>query len=136
MLTADIMMPDDSRICSVVVTELKQIYDIVLRAQTPASMSSILCFPKQDSAAFSQLVKRRLPQALVVLAYYCVLLDVLQERWWIRGWATRVLRDILGSLDEPWRQWIEWPVQSVLMKDRRPPMPPVPPPVSEPYMIL
>jgi len=82
-------------------------------------MAAILCFPKQESAAFAQLIKRRVPQAMVILAYYCVLLDVLNSRWWIRGWSTRVLRDVVGSLDEQWRQWIEWPVESVLMKERR-----------------
>lgn len=136
MLTVDIMIPDERRICSVILAELKQIYDIMLRRQSPCSMASILCFPKQDSAAFSQLIKRRVPQALIILAHYCVLLDVLDSRWWISGWASRVLRDVLGSLEGPWRQWIEWPVQSVLMKDRRPPMPPIPPPVSEPFVII
>lgn len=136
MLTVEPMVPDEQRMCSLILAELKQVYDMVLRARGTCSIASILCFPKQDSAAFAQLVKRRVPQALIILAYYCVLLDVLDGRWWIHGWASRVLRDVLGSLDEPWRQWIEWPVQSVLMKDRQPPMPPVPPPVGEPYVIL
>ena len=137
MLTVDIMVPDERRICSLILAELKQIYDMVLRARSSCSIASILCFPKQESAAFSQLIKRRVPQALIILAYYCVLLDVLDSRWWIHGWASRVMRDVLGSLEEPWRQWIEWPVHSVLMKERRPPMPPVPPPpVSEPYVII
>lgn len=137
MLTVDPMIPDERRLCSEILAELKQIYDMVLSASGTCSIASILCFPKrQDSASFAQLVKRRVPQALIILAHYCVLLDVLDSRWWIHGWASRVLRDVLGSLEVPWRQWIEWPVQSVLMKDRRPPIPPVPPPVSEPYVIL
>lgn len=138
MLTVEPMVPDEQRMCSLILAELKQIYDMVLHAQGTCSIASILSFPKQDSASFAQLIKRRVPQALIILAHYCVLLDVLDDRWWIHGWAARVMRDILGSLDEPWRQWIEWPVQSVLVKNRRPPMPPVPPPVSEtePYVIL
>lgn len=137
MLTVDMMMPEDRRVASLILAELKQLYNMVFRAQGACSMASILCFPKQDSAAFSQLIKRRVPQALIMLAYYCVLLDVLDSRWWIRGWASRVLRDILGSLEEPWRQWVEWPARSVLMKGRRSPMPPIPPPPeSEPYVII
>ena len=116
MLGVDAMLPDDRRTCALILAELKAIYDNVLTSQGTCSVASILCFPKQDSGNFAQLIKRRLPQALIILAYYCVLLDILDTRWWINGWSTRVLRDVLGSLDEQWRHWIEWPVQSVLIK--------------------
>lgn len=136
MLASDMISMEDNQICSMILAELKGIYDVVLRTQGPCSMSSILCFPKQDPAAFSQLIKRRVPQALVLLAFYCVLLDVLDSRWWISGWASRVLRDVLSSLEEPWRQWIEWPVQSVLMRDRGSSMLPIPPPAIEPFVMI
>ncbi|KAK0284107.1 hypothetical protein LTR35_005821 [Friedmanniomyces endolithicus] len=95
MLNVDAILLDDRRVCALILAELKQIYDSVLRQQGQTSVASILCFPKMESAPFSLLIKRRVPQALVVLAYYCVLLDVLDSRWWIHGWAARVLRDIL-----------------------------------------
>ncbi|KAK4549830.1 hypothetical protein LTR36_005131 [Oleoguttula mirabilis] len=117
MLGVDVMLPDDRVTCALILAELKQLYDNVLRQQGQSSIASILMFPKQDSAPFSALIKRREPQALVILAYYCVLLDVLDSRWWIHGWAARVIRDIMGALDEQWQTWIEWPVQSVLLKE-------------------
>ncbi|KAK0945455.1 hypothetical protein LTR29_003060 [Friedmanniomyces endolithicus] len=116
MLNVDATLLDDRRVCALILAELKQIYDSVLRQQGQTSVASILCFPKMESAPFSLLIKRRVPQALVVLAYYCVLLDVLDSRWWIHGWAARVLRDILGALPEHWQTWIQWPVQSILSK--------------------
>ncbi|KAK5127661.1 hypothetical protein LTR85_007002 [Meristemomyces frigidus] len=116
MLGVDAMMPDDRTACALILAELKQMYDIVLKQQGQSSIASILMFPKQDSAPFSALIKRRTPQALIILAYYCVLLDVLNSRWWIHGWAARVIRDIMETLDEEWQTWIEWPVQSVLLK--------------------
>lgn len=120
MLGVDVMLPDDRRTCALILAELKQIYESVLQGQGTCSVASILCFPKQDSGKFAQLIKRRVPQALVILAYYCVLLDILDTRWWIHGWSTRVLRDVLGTLDEQWRHWIEWPVQSILNKQQTP----------------
>jgi hypothetical protein len=119
MLGVEAMLADDRRACAMILAELKQIYDNLLRQQQGAtSVASILCFPKQDSGPYSQLIKRRVPQALVILAYYCVLLDVLDTRWWIQGWSARVLRDIVGTLPEQWQSWIEWPVSSVLLKPR------------------
>ena len=145
MLGVDVMLPDDRRTCALILAELKQIYDSALQGQGTCSVASILCFPKQDSGKFARLIKRRVPQALIILAYYCVLLDILDSKWWIHGWSTRVLRDVLSSLDEQWRHWIEWyvrpmrktkwqfetqanaqihsfrPVQSVLTKSQPPP---------------
>ena len=123
MLGVDVMLPDDRRTCALILGELKHIHETVITAQGTCSIASILCFPKQDSGKFAQLIKRRLPQALIILAHYCVLLDTIDNRWWIHGWSTGVLQDTLGSLDEQWRQWIQWPVQSILIKEHSPTRP-------------
>ena len=117
MLSVDVMLPEDRRTCTIILTELKQVYESVLQSQGTCSVAAILCFPKQDSSKFAQMIKRRVSQALVILAYYCVLLDILDTRWWIHGWSTRVLRDVVSTLNEQWRHWIEWPVQRLVFID-------------------
>lgn len=120
MIGVEAMLPEDRRVCVVVVTELKKIYDVVLRSPGAGSIGYILCFPTQDSSAFASLVKRRVPQALVILAHYCVVLDVLNTRWWMHGWPARVMTDIVATLPQQWAQWVEWPVQSILVKPHSP----------------
>jgi hypothetical protein len=110
------MIPEDRRTCVLVLTQLKQLYMQILSSGARCSMSMVMCFPKQDPSQFSLLLKRRLPQALIILAYYTVLLDLLDTRWWISGWGRRVLSDVVGSLGDEWKSWIDWPVQTVLMK--------------------
>jgi hypothetical protein len=110
------MIPEERRTCVLVLAELKQMYEQMLSSQASCGMSMVMCFPKQDPSHFTLLLKRRLPQALIVLAYYTVLLDLLDSRWWISGWGRRVLSDIVGSLGDEWKSWIDWPVQTVLMK--------------------
>lgn len=110
------MIPEDRRTCVLVLGELKQLYAQMLSSQASCGMSMVMCFPKQDPSHFSLLLKRRLPQALIILAYYTVLLDLLDSRWWINGWGRRVLSDVVGSLGDEWKSWIDWPVQTVLMK--------------------
>lgn len=113
------MVPEERRTCVLVLTELKQLYAQMLSSQGSYGMSMVMCFPKQDPSHFSLLLKRRLPQALIILAYYTVLLDLLDARWWISGWGRRVLSDVVGSLGDEWKSWIDWPVQTVLMKPVR-----------------
>lgn len=110
------MVPEERRTCVLVLAELKQLYDQMLSSQASCGMSMVMCFPKQDPTHFSLLLKRRLPQALIILAYYTVLLDLLDNRWWISGWGRRVLSDVVGNLGDEWKSWIDWPVQTVLMK--------------------
>lgn len=102
--------------CLVILSELKQLYAQVLNSQGRCGMSTIMCFPKHDPSHFSTLLKRRHPQALVILAYYTVLLDLLDSRWWVNGWSRRVLGDVVCSLGDEWKSWVEWPIQTVLMK--------------------
>lgn len=127
MLGVDAMLPEDRRVCVLVLTELKSVYDSVRnstgtsassQAGACCSVATILCFPKQDSSPFASLIRRRVPQALVILAYYCVLLDLLNDRWWIHGWAQRVLGDVLATLDEQWKTWVDWPCEVVLWRGR------------------
>jgi hypothetical protein len=110
------MIPEERRTCVLVLAELKQMYEQMLSSQASCGMSMVMCFPKQDPSHFTLLLKRRLPQALIILAYHTVLLDLLDSRWWINGWGRRVLSDIVGSLGDEWKSWIDWPVQTVLMK--------------------
>jgi hypothetical protein len=110
------MIPEERRTCVLVLTELKQLYEQMLSSQASCGMSMVMCFPKQDPSLFSKLLKRRLPQALIILAYYAVLLDLLDSRWWISGWGRRVLSDVVGDLGDEWKSWIDWPMQAILMK--------------------
>ena len=118
ILDTNTITTDDRRVCALVLADLKQTYDLVQRQQITGGMAQILSFPKQEPSAFSKLLKQRLPQALVILAHFCVLMDLLDTRWWIHGWARRIMQDIQTALEDSWRHWIEWPVQVVLMKER------------------
>lgn len=122
MIGRGAMLSDDRRYCVMVLDELKQVYREVAGPGGPPIVSSILRFPKQDPVPYLLLLKRRLPQALVMLAYYCVLLDQLNQRWWINGWASRILQEIVSTVSEPWQSWIGWPVQTVHSNKFTPPL--------------
>nr|POF16486.1 hypothetical protein CFP56_24004 [Quercus suber] len=110
MIGRGAMLSDDRRYCVMMLDELKQMYRDAAGPRGLLTLSSVLRFPKQDPGPFLLLVRRRVPQALVVLAYYCVLLDQLNQRWWIDKWASRVLQEIVQTVNEQWQGWIAWPV--------------------------
>lgn len=113
------LVSDERRTCVLILAELKQLYNQVVQSQGQCSMSNLLCWPKQDATQFTLLLKRRHEPALIILAYYTVLMDLLDARWWISGWGRTVLTDIVGALSDGMKTWIDWPVQTVLMKQQR-----------------
>ncbi|GAB7361530.1 hypothetical protein MBLNU230_g1585t1 [Neophaeotheca triangularis] len=118
LLGIEPMVPEERNVLALVLAELKTLYQGMMGVAGGAGgVSAILRFPKrQDAAPFADMVKRRRPQALVLLAYYCVLLDSLEDRWWVEGWAGRVLEDINSTLEPQWLHWISWPTTVCLMK--------------------
>jgi len=110
------MVPDERRTCVLVLAELKQTYSSMLHMRGNCGISSIMCWPQENKTAFASLLKRRNPQALIILAYYSVLLDLLDGRWWLQGWGRMLLRNVIGSLGDEWKSWVDWPMQTVLMK--------------------
>jgi hypothetical protein len=63
---------------------------------------------------FCELVEERCPQALVIVAVYCVLLKRNEGLWWMRGKAENLLRAVRKELDGgQWHTWLQWPVEEV-----------------------
>lgn len=118
LLGMEPMIPDERRLLALLLSELKTLYNSLANgSRGVGGVSGILRFPKrQDAAPFADMLRKRRPQALVILAYYCVLLDCLEDRWWMEGWATRVLQDVNNTLQPQWLHWISWPATVCLMK--------------------
>lgn len=71
---------------------------------------------RMDSA-FLQCIRRREPRALLVLAYYAVLLnrDTVHEGWYIEGWRTHIINRVGKMLGEDdCRRFMQWPEQVLL----------------------
>lgn len=51
------------------------------------------------------------PGALVLLAHYCVLLMNIEDQWYFRGRATRMIQVIKQRLAPNWHQFIEKPLE-------------------------
>jgi hypothetical protein len=57
--------------------------------------------------------QQRRPTALVVFAYFAVLLKRLDAAWFIRGWPEHIINGIHSNLDEYHRGYVQWPAQQI-----------------------
>ncbi|KAI1389667.1 uncharacterized protein F4822DRAFT_208089 [Hypoxylon trugodes] len=53
------------------------------------------------------------PIALIILAYFSVLLSTLEYCWFVRGWATHVIRGIADILGSEYELWLQWPREQI-----------------------
>lgn len=79
-------------------------------SEKDASIHAIFAWPTLVSADYTQLLHQQRPEALIILAYYAVLLHW-QRKVWVFGNGGRVLiesiRRAVGPLGE---RWLVWPV--------------------------
>lgn len=65
--------------------------------------------------AFVKQLERKEPTALVILAYWAMLLKYMQTVWFMKGWDVHVMGGIRDSLQRQFHRWIEWPMQQLGM---------------------
>ncbi|KAF7163934.1 hypothetical protein CNMCM6106_000706 [Aspergillus hiratsukae] len=58
--------------------------------------------------------QQRRPAALVVFAFFTVLLKRLDPAWFIHGWPEHIVNGIYSNLDEYHRGYVQWPMQQIV----------------------
>jgi hypothetical protein len=74
---------------------------------------AIYTWPVQVGEDYLDLLKKRDPAALILLAHYCILFRSLEENWYMNGYSRRLLSRIYNQLDEEWRPWLQWPIEEI-----------------------
>lgn len=98
--------------CRVALEELRRVSALPYApCNTLPSTSSVFLWTGTVTDEFLQLLYKRKPEALVVLAYYCVLLKRVNSIWYFKGVGETLLDAINNKLDKKWKPWIAWAVQ-------------------------
>nr|XP_035341511.1 uncharacterized protein TRUGW13939_02424 [Talaromyces rugulosus]QKX55332.1 hypothetical protein TRUGW13939_02424 [Talaromyces rugulosus] len=71
-------------------------------------------WPLRIEDAYVDLLHERHPGALVLLAYYCIILKKLEKFWYFEGRAVKLISSIAGVLDERWHPSIQEAFERVI----------------------
>jgi len=74
-------------------------------------------WPIQVPEGFFTMVKEEKPEALIVLAHYSLLLNKVNQLWYIKGMSRRLLKTIHSKLGKEWESWISWPLQNLVLTE-------------------
>ncbi|KAH7369743.1 hypothetical protein BKA65DRAFT_486930 [Rhexocercosporidium sp. MPI-PUGE-AT-0058] len=83
-----------------------------------STWDALRVWPISISEDYLNLLAKRHEGALVLLGFYCVLLKMVEIRWYFEGRAQRLLRAVLACLDETenaakWRSALCWAITEV-----------------------
>lgn len=73
--------------------------------------TAVQIWPARISMDYLEFLRKRDPGALVLLAHYFVLLEPLEDHWFMADFRKRLLMRIWRQLDGELRKWIEWPMK-------------------------
>jgi hypothetical protein len=73
----------------------------------------VLSWAYQVCNEFVELLVQRRGEALVIFAYYCVLLKSLDGCWWMHGRTSHFLQEIWEALTQQQKLWIQWPLEEI-----------------------
>jgi hypothetical protein len=105
---------EDLTICKPALDELRRLFACRHSPMRTQILIAIHVWPGTVSQEFVRLMGEHRPEALVILAHYCVLLKKVNSCWWLEGVGERLLMAIDRELGLDWRQWIEWPLEHPL----------------------
>ncbi|KAL0941403.1 Upc2 protein [Colletotrichum truncatum] len=71
--------------------------------------SSVMAFGSRITTGFIDVLKQRRPEALVILAYYAVLLHWCREYWVFGDAGQFMIRSISAHLGDYWSEWLAFP---------------------------
>lgn len=73
----------------------------------------LFSWPITVSQDYLELLGSRQPMALVILAYYAVILYEVRDKWWTMGWGSQLVQEINQMLDGNWNSLMAWPMGKI-----------------------
>lgn len=71
-------------------------------------MSIVMAWPIRVPEVFVSMVANLRPEAFVVLAHYCLLLNRVDHVWFMHGMSGHLLQSIRIRIGKEWESWVAW----------------------------
>ncbi|KAH8734125.1 hypothetical protein BGZ61DRAFT_445833 [Ilyonectria robusta] len=86
-----------------------RMYHRIAKVSTRRS-ASIMTFPVHVSAEFTAMIDQQKPEALIILAFYAVLLHRCRNAWIVGDAGRFIIESIAERLQGYWSQWLAFPI--------------------------
>jgi hypothetical protein len=96
---------------------IRRVFSLLVNCPHISKLSSVMAWFSMISEEYLKMLEDKVPEALLIVAYYCVALKKAENMWWLRGKGENLLNTVLAELGPGWERWTAWPVEQVLGRD-------------------
>lgn len=100
---------DDKNI-QVCLSAIETLHQVVTEVKHSHDHALAFIWPMRATSEYLTLLEARVPEALLVFAYYCAILYIISTTWWTKGWPRPILESIRETIDKKWSPWLSWPL--------------------------
>lgn len=95
---------------------LKKIFSILEFNPEVSKLAVTMTWFTIISDDYLEMLKDKLPEAMLLVGFYCVLLKRLDHVWWVTGKGENLLKTVIIELDErkELKEWLRWPTEQVI----------------------
>jgi len=94
--------------------KLRRVYSMLHYNPEISKLSCVMSWFSQITEEFLHMVEEKIPEAMLVIVFYCVTLKKADNMWWVRGKGENLLRTMLAELGGGWEDYTRWPVERLL----------------------
>lgn len=73
-------------------------------------------WPQKVSQHFISLLRESHGGTLIIFSHFAVLSEAWGERWYLKGWPSRVVEACSNNVSVAWKPWMAWPEKQVKEK--------------------
>lgn len=104
----------DKETLDAMLKSLRRVFNILAYNPNISKLSAVMSWFSMISEDYIKMLKDKVPEALLIVVFYCVALKRAEYMWWVKGKGENLIRTVMGELGEGWEQWTRWPVEQVL----------------------
>jgi len=100
-------------------TKLRRTFNMLAFNPEISKLSVVMAWFSGIEEPFIAMMEEKIPEALLLVAFYTVALKRADHMWWVEGKAENLLRTLVvelveGERERNWERWLRWPVEQVL----------------------
>lgn len=116
LIEAADLSSSSKEVCREALDKLQEYFDVenVFPGDLLSTTNIIFAWFVTASSQYTDLMDQRRPEALILLAYYAVLLHRRRKSWVVGDAGQHLLKSITAHLGRRWETWLTWPQNAIL----------------------
>lgn len=115
LINAADLTSSSKEVCKEALNKLQECFDVenAFPGDLLSTTNVIFAWFVTASSQYTELMDQRRPEALILLAYYAVLLHRRRKSWVVGDAGQHLLKSITTHLGRRWETWLTWPQNAI-----------------------